>query len=224
LTRSLQIRFVLGLAAVGALLIFTVAVVYREELETAYQLRRLRNDPALLESMVLSDDRPALQAVRSFVMQPEGQEALFGLYLDECDRNQPGWENRDYLLRLTKMKVTHGSFTLWENGYSCQTATGTTGGSSFSLANVPLDPGRRKRILDLVDTCVGRTFRVEDLPHLEFRVVRIVEGKAEAPAWPGGPVPRNLPVPAVPPGARHVCFFRVNPVPAEGGQRSSSAR
>ena len=149
-------------------------------------------------------------AARRFVKERAGKEALFVLYFDEFDKNQPGFKSRDYMERLKGGKVTHGSLTLWANGYSCRTISGTSGMGSFSLANVPTDPRRRDLVLGLLDACAGETFRASGLDHLEFHVEPVRDGQAAPPPWEsaaaGLPSSREA---TLAPGVRHVCYFRV---------------
>jgi len=190
------------------LAIVAVATARWGDIAGAYHLWNLRRNAGLLEGMLLAGGHREL-AAREFVEEPEGRKALFRLYLEEFDRSAPGFSNRDYLNRLKSSEATHGSLTLWMTGYSCQTTTGSTGGSSFSLANVPQDPRRREIILGILDACVGEVFRVPEYGHLEFQIRPVKDGNVDPPRWQGSVELEVRPSPVTPPGVRHVCFYRI---------------
>lgn len=203
-----QRRIVLVVACLSAGALVLLALVCRDDLARYYHLHCLREDPSLLEGMLLGGVNEQA-AARRFIKEAPGQEALFRLYLEEFDRGQPGFSNQDYLERLKRGDTTHGSLSLWPSGYSCQSSTGRSGGSSFSLGSVPQDPDRRELILELLDACVGRVFRIESLPHLEFQIRPVVDGEPEMPVWPDAKSLNVRPAPVVRSGVRHICFFRV---------------
>ena len=204
--RSGQRRFTIGLAGCVALALSLALILGREGLRRAYYLEALRKSPARLEEMLLSKSSSMEAAARDFLAEPEGKKAFFRLYLDEYDRNQPGFATRQFLLNFAKTKVDRGILAIWEDGYFCHTWTGTTSQSSFSMANVAESPSRRAVILELLRLSAGETFRLPDLP-LEFQI----QPRGTPPRWPGaaldGAGPPSLP--STPPEARFLCFFRV---------------
>lgn len=204
---SAQRIFLLALAAFVLGALGTAAVLNRDGILRAYHLVRLRGEPGRLDEM-LREGGPRAAAARKFVQERAGKEALFLLYMEEFDENQPGFGNRDYLRRVPEMGVTHGSFSLWMNGYSCQTSTGK-GGSSFAIANIPKDPARRERILELIGACVGEVFRDPSLERFEFQIRPARDGRAEPPRWPGEGQHPAMPTPVVSRHVDMVCFFRV---------------
>jgi hypothetical protein len=210
LKTSTQRRFVLALAGSLALLL-GLGVVWRwRDLAREFHLWTLRRSPGRFEEMLLAGGAEE-EAARSFVREPPGRQALFETCIAEFDRNTTGLENRKFLRRLEGGDVTHGHLVLRADGLACQTMRGSGGHSTFSFGDPPSDPKRRKLILELMDACVGETFRIADLKHLEFKVQPVRDGKLVPPRWPGGPTygPGWLAWPA--PGVRHACFFRVLP-------------
>lgn len=198
----------LGLAV--AALAGAAALQWRGLLEV-YHLVELRRDPGQFEAMLLGGGSKE-DAARQFLREPEGKQALFRLYLAEYDRGSSGFNfSTDLLRRAQEGNVTHGSLVLWENGCSSKTCTDTKGQSSFSVSNLPQDPRRREVILGLLGACVGWTFRIPELPGIEFQIQSSKGGKADPPAWPQDPAPEvsifGLPTP--PEAAQHVCHFRV---------------
>ncbi len=204
MNRASQRKLVLALGGAFAAAVAVTVAVFREDLAREMHLVRLRGTPSLLEQWIVRSDQKRAAALR-FLREPAGRAALFQLYLDEYDKTQPGFSNSDFLKRVKDGGVRLGSMSLWPTGYSCQTWTGT-GGSSFSIGNMPTSAERRSRILELLDFCVGHAFRTHELPRLEFELRPVVDGDARPPTWSGA---ERIPLPTVREGVGHVCFFRV---------------
>ncbi len=211
----LQPRRRIVVLAAGAFAIggvgLTTAVLW-PGLERRYHLEMLRGDPSRFEEMLLEVREARRQAALGFLREPAGKEAILRLYLEEYDRSEPSLSTRDYLLRRSKTDPGYrGVIALWDDGVTIQDWTGSTGHSSFSMANVPKDPRRRAIILGLLDACVGRTFRAPRFEGLELQLERVHDGKVLVPLWTDtGWLPADYPpgTPSVSTMARHACFFR----------------
>ncbi len=206
-------RFVVGtgLLVVASLTLATAALW--PGLERKYHLLRLEKDPSVFEELFVAESDPKRKAAIEFLRQPRGQEALCQLYVAEFDRCEPALNTREQLLRLRRDPAQKGVIALWDDGVNYQSWTGTTGHSSYSMANVAKDLRRRKLILDHLGACVGRTFQAKGLEGIDLQVRPLDNGKVELPVWPtGSPTPQGAyppGAPAVPEVARFACFFRV---------------
>ncbi len=202
--------FAAGALAVGGVGL-TTAVLW-PGLERRYHLEMLRRDPSRFEELLLEVRESRRLAALELLREPAGKEALLRLYLDEYDRSEPSLSTRDYLVRRAqKDQELRGVIALWADGVTIQDWTGSTGHSSFSMANVPKDPRRRAIILGLLDACVGRTFRAPGFEGLELQLQRVSDGKVLVPLWTdAGWLPADYPpgTPSVSTMARHACFFR----------------
>ncbi len=196
----------LGFLALAAALVVLVSASHWEDIAREYHLAKLRKDPSLLETLLLSGG-PREAAVRKFLREGEGKEAFFRLYLAEFQRNKGGGPVSSlYLKGLKDDEVIVGYISLWQQGYSVQDFG--NGAKGMAISDVPEDPRRRELVLDLLEACSGSPIQLEEYGHLEFYVQPVKDGKVELPPWPKA-INSRIEEPEFRRGTRHICFFRV---------------
>ncbi|HVR73826.1 MAG TPA: hypothetical protein VMT52_05815 [Planctomycetota bacterium] len=205
--------FVAALGLATIVILAGAGIAVWPSIEREYHLLRLRRKPQLFERLLLSEVPARAAAARAYSAEPAGRDALMDLYLKEYDRSQPNLDLRSFVLRQGLAPGSAGALSLWEAGMSCQMWTGKTGYSQFSFAGAPDDPRRRAIILDLLDSCAGHTLSVRGFEKLEFLVAAAKEGATSLSEWSGADAvgkdsSTGFRGDNMPPGAKHVCFFR----------------
>lgn len=241
-SRPSRITWTTGLVAA---LLLTVTVLFSwPAIERHSWLLRLREEPSLLESCLLSSRESTRQAADRFLREVAGRQELFELYIWEFDRTvvgegarlpgpgRPDPGVRSLLRRYRSNRLSHGILALPPRGYTMRTAY--AGRRGFNTAHVGLAPSlplRREAILSRLDHLVGRTWRTEQLPGMEFRVVPLEAGKPQSADWSDSSArPRAAPAPPVTwsraggEGPGHLCFLRVVLEPGESPPASQSGR
>jgi len=203
-----RIRPVLfGALALAAGLVVVVTASRWNDLAREYYLEKLRKNPGLLETMLHSTGARE-EALLKFLERQEGKRLLLRLYLEEfLIGNQPVIPVHPATMeKINWNEVTCGYVCLQKEGY----ATGQfgSGSSGMSFACKAEDPGRRERILELLERIEGEALQLEGHDHVEFWVQPARDGKAELPPWPD-PLREELEGASIPRAARHVCFFRI---------------
>lgn len=218
-SRSRLPRVVTWVALAGLVLSLLGGVVARwPQLVRYYHLTELRDAPERLEEYLLSEDEARRDAARSFVGEEPGQRALFDLYIEEYDRTRYEAHVFDLLVRQPRNddRLAGGILALWDSGYIHQwrtVARPVARGGSMGLEAENLR--RRQLVLELLDACVGKTYRVKELPGFELQVQPLVDGQPLPPRWPPGVPGARLTEQEDTiwsdqrTGMRHVCFFRI---------------
>jgi hypothetical protein len=201
-------RLVALLAAAAGTATALLAAFSWPELATRRFLRGLRQEPASLSELIVSEDRRAQEAVRCFLEERAGKEALLRLYLREFDRPESGFALREWLPRMRELGTREAAFALRESGYAVERSGGGLR-NSFSVSAEPPDRRRRLAILEHLGACAGDTFHLDEMLGIELQIQPVRPGAPIRPEWPGEGWP-----PEVYDGlgerarAEHVCFLR----------------
>jgi hypothetical protein len=186
-----QRKLAISIAVAAAASLAVAAFVLRGGIERQVHLFRLRNDPSLLDGMLLGESAAKEAACREFVDEPAGREELFRLYLAEYGRastlRDDPKDPRGRLVFVKEMLAApfdRAAIALWEEGHHALTWR-KGGHASYSMANLRSDRRRLRAILDLVGKLAGETLRLPEVEGLEFRVARAADVRTEAAA--GGP-------------------------------------
>jgi len=196
--------------ASGVLIGFALPIGW-PALMRAHYLRQLRDDPTRFLAYHDAESEHQRTAARAFLGERAGKEHVFRLWIDELDASESNWNVHDILRRLRDQGSDVGFVALTESSVMQHRRKRNGSGGFGSMGSSPLEPRRRAILLDAIDACAGETFTHPGFTDLEFRVVRVIDGSAREPDWPGAPPDADLRTFRAERGARHLVFFRAPP-------------
>ncbi len=205
-----QIIVLGGVALAGAVLgVIAVREAWPALMKRRY-LGELREDPTLLFEFLDSDDDIRHAAAEDFLEERPAKEEIFRRYLDEFDASKANWNVHRSLKRRRETGTVAGYLGLTPTGIFTHSRRTNGGGNTGSMASAPIDPARRKRLLDLIGACTSEVFEHAEFPGFEFQVVRVENNHASEPSWPGAaPAPTTSRPRKMQGKSDHVLFFRI---------------
>lgn len=203
--------------------VFLAAFVERDGIRRAWYLHRLRDEPGLFETELLSTDTAVRAAIERFLAEDEGRQHLFELYLDEFERTQ--WQGSVFhqIRQVEQNDLAGGILALGETGYAMRTEWGPARRhSQASMGLPPESPERRKRVIELLSHLDGWTGYSPRFPLFEFRFEPAGDGEPRTVTWSEDEAPSRFPRREKivwrerQKGVDFICFFRVLAKEREG--------
>src|SRR5688572_17241384 len=159
-------RVVWGLGA-GSMAVLTATSALWPEINSNYELRRLRQDPARLEGMIGSRSPGARKALKRFAREPSGREAVLRLYLGECG------PLIEHSMRAGSRRpmASEGVFLRTTDQVMWLTWGGIVGrGERRFMKPVGWKPGIATGLAEVLAECCGAGLDLPEMPFLQFQL------------------------------------------------------